>query len=144
MGAGFTLQNTTSNTTVQQATPLYITVLNTKMDSPRTPLSQSQRNMRAQIEKRFSTDYAYKSRRSLPTKEEVDKHVDDEIRRSRIYGLSDWFKDEVWDLVYDHGMLGVSGPDKERFEALCDSHCIPKENIACRNKVKVGIEQAYR
>jgi hypothetical protein len=95
------------------------------------------------VEKRFTTDYAYKNRRALPSKEDGDKHVDSELRLSKIFSLSEWFKQEVWDLVYDEGMSGVSGPDKNRFEALCDSYMIPKYSVACRNKVKVCIEQSY-
>jgi hypothetical protein len=102
-------------------------------DSPHTPISrtlqsptsQAKFKLRRKVEKRYTTDCAYKNPHKLPSKEEVDKHVDDEMVLSWVFGMSKWFKDEVWDLVYDHGMRGVGGPDKERFEALCESNNIP-------------------
>jgi hypothetical protein len=118
-------------------------------DCPRTPISraperptsmsQAKLKLRRKVEKRYTTDYAYRNRLALPPKDLVDKHVDDEMVLSWVFGLSSWFKDEVWDLVYDHGMRGVGGVDKERFEALCESNNIPQTNVACREKVKVRI-----
>jgi hypothetical protein len=115
-------------------------------DSSRTPISRSQGpisqsklKVRRKVEKRFTTDYAYRNRIALPPKDLVDKHVDDEMVLSWVFGMSSWFKDEVWDLVYDHGMRGVGGPDKERFEALCERNNLPQGNVACREKVKVRI-----
>jgi hypothetical protein len=78
-------------------------------------MSQSKLKIRRKVEKRFTTDYAYRNRIALPPKDLVDKHVDDEMVLSWVFGLSSWFKDEVWDLVYDHGMRGVGGTDNERF-----------------------------
>jgi hypothetical protein len=116
-------------------------------DSPRTPISrpperstsQAKLKLRRKVEKQYTTDYAYRNRIALPPKDLVDKHVDDEMVLSWVFGLSSWFKDEVWDLVYDHGMRGVGGADKERFEALCESNNLPQGNVACREKVKVRI-----
>jgi hypothetical protein len=102
-------------------------------------MSQSKLKIRRKVEKRFTTDYAYRNRIALPPKDLVDKHVDDEMVLSWVFGLSSWFKDEVWDLVYDHGMRGVGGADKERFEALCERNNLPQASVACREKVKVRI-----
>jgi hypothetical protein len=56
-----------------------------------------------------------------------------------VFSLSSWFKDEVWDLANDHGMRGVRGAHKEKFEALCEFKNIPQDNVACCKKVKVHI-----
>jgi hypothetical protein len=108
------------------------------MQSPNPP-SASERAIRAKIAKRFVTEYAYQHNREIPSQRDVDRHVENEIWLSKVFGISPWFEQDIWDLVYDHGVTGTSGRDKERLDALCAEHEIPNTNVACRNKVKVRL-----
>jgi hypothetical protein len=107
------------------------------MELPRTRKSQSERAVRAQLEKRFATIYAFKNNCKLPTRKEIDKHVDYEMHLSKVFSLWSEFEQDIWDLVYDEGVQGVSGVDKDRLDALCDEWKVPEASIACRQKVKV-------
>jgi hypothetical protein len=40
-------------------------------------------------------------------------------------------------LVYDEGLTGASGDDKQCLENLCNEWKIPAGSLACREKVKV-------
>jgi hypothetical protein len=99
-------------------------------------MSHAERAVRAKIAKRFRTDFAYKNNRQMPSNEEVDRHVENEIWLGRVFGISPWFEQEIWDLVYDEQAVGT---DKERLDALCTENMIPAGNIACRNKVQVRL-----
>jgi hypothetical protein len=75
---------------------------------------------------------------TIPSREEIEKHVEDEMRRSKIFAISKGCEEEIWSLVYDEVLEGASGADKLRLEKFCDEWKIPEGSIACRNKVKVG------
>jgi hypothetical protein len=109
------------------------------MNPPSTPKSQSERAVRARLAKRFATVYAFKNNCKMPSTEAINKHVDYEMHLSKVFSLSPGFEQDVWDLVYDEGVQGASGIDKERLDALCDEWDIPEASLACRNKVKVQL-----
>jgi hypothetical protein len=108
-----------------------------EMESLRTTTSQSERAVRAKLEKRFATIHAFKNNCRIPSRDEIEKHVNYEIHLSKIFTLSPGFEQDVWDMVYDDGVKGASGADKQCLEELCNDWEIPEANIACRNKVKV-------
>jgi hypothetical protein len=94
--------------------------------------------VRNQVRKKFVTTYAYKNRRQIPTTEQIEKAVEDEMTISKVFKISSSFEEEIWGMIYDEGMRGASGTDKERFDALCARWAIPEDSLACRNKVKVN------
>jgi hypothetical protein len=99
--------------------------------------SRSERAVRSQIRKKFVTTYAYKNRRQIPTSEQIEKAVEDEMTLCNVFKISSSFEEEIWSMIYDEGMRSASGTDKQRFEALCARWAIPEESLACRHKVKV-------
>jgi hypothetical protein len=96
------------------------------------PASHSETTVRAKVARKYTIDYAYNNNRAIPSKEEVDKHVEDEMRRSRIFGISPGFEEQIWALVYDG-----DGATKKSVDALCEEWKIPAASVACRNKVQV-------
>jgi hypothetical protein len=133
------IQSTTHQAPQSPTLSLHPSTPNTTMNSPSTPKSQSERAVRARLEKRFATLHAYKNNCQMPSTEAINKHVDYEMHLSKVFSLSPGFEQDVWDLVYDEGVQGASGVDKERLEALCDEWKIPEASLACRNKVKVQL-----
>jgi hypothetical protein len=108
------------------------------MQSPHTPTtSQSERAVRAKLEKWFSTIYAFTNNCKVPSREAIDKHVNYEIHLSKVFTLGNQFEQDIWNLVYDAGVKGASGDDKQRLEDLCDKWEVPEASLAIRNKVKV-------
>jgi hypothetical protein len=80
----------------------------------------------------------------MPTTEQIEKVVEDEIMMSKVFKISSSFEEEIWSMIYDEGMRSASGTDKERFEALCARWKIPEGSLACRNKVKVRTRYNFR
>jgi hypothetical protein len=99
--------------------------------------SKAERAVRAKIAKAFITGYCYRHRDQMPTKEEIEQHVADEMTRAKVFGISQEFEEEIWALVYDEALTGASGDDKKRLENLCNEWSIPAGGLACREKVKV-------
>jgi hypothetical protein len=137
---------------VYNGTPGYVIIPNqttsanyqpTNMVSQSTP-SHSERALRTQVRRKFVTNYAYKNRRQIPTTEEIEKAVEDEMTLCNIFKISSSFEEEIWSMIYDEGMRSASGTDKERCEALCARWAIPADSLACRNKVKVRIMYNFR
>jgi hypothetical protein len=138
--------------TVYNGTPGYVIIPNhstsanhqpTNMVSQSTP-SRSEHAVRSQIRKKFVENYAYKNRRQIPTTEQIEKAVEDEMMICKVFKISSSFEEEIWSMIYDEGMRGASGTDKERFEALCARWKIPEGSLACRNKVKVRSRYNFR
>jgi hypothetical protein len=110
------------------------------MVSQSTP-SRSERAVRTQVRRKFVTNYAYKNRRQVPTSEEIEKAVEDEMTLCNVFKISSSFEEEIWSMIYDEGMRSASGTDKQRFEALCARWAIPEESLACRHKIKVMMRE---
>jgi hypothetical protein len=89
--------------------------------------------------KQFVTAYTNKHGK-VPTKEQIDKHVNDDILLAKFASLADDFTQEIWDLVYDEGLQGLGGQDRKRIEMLCDAWDIPKSSTTIRERVNVEHE----
>jgi hypothetical protein len=134
---------------VYNGTPGYVIIPNqstsanyqpTNMVSQSTP-SRSERALRTQVRRKFVTNYSYKNRRQVPTTEEIEKAVHDEMTLCNVFKISRDCEEEIYSMIYDEGMRSASGTDKQRFEDLCARWRIPEESLACRHKIKVMMRE---
>jgi hypothetical protein len=100
------------------------------------PESQTRSAVRARCVKQFVTAYTNKHGK-VPTKQQIDKHVNDDLLLAKFASLEESGTQEIWDLVYDEGVRGLAGHDKKRVERLCDEWDIPRSSIAVRERVRV-------